>query len=163
METLTHRKLDAPQRPDIVLPALPADERQWIPLSDDVRFHPLQFDITRGGWVNLLKVVPNGQLATHVHPNPVHAYTMQGSWGYLEHDWTANAGDYIYEPPGEVHTLRVGPEGMITLFNTTGCIIYVDADGETTGYDSVHTRIDRARTYYREAGLDLGYLDQIIR
>ena len=161
-----HRLLDAPQVADIVLPALPADERQWIPLNEGVWFHPLQLDITRGAWTNLLKVVPNGRLACHVHPNPVHAYTIQGSWGYLEHDWTARAGDYVYEPPGEVHTLVVGDQGMITIFNTTGSVIYVDVDGDTatpTGYDTVHTRIDAARRHYRDAGLDVGYIDSIIR
>jgi hypothetical protein len=156
--------LDAPQRRDIVVPALPADERQWIPLSDDVHFHPLMFDITRGAWVNLLRVAPNGQLACHVHPNPVHTYTMQGSWRYLEHDWTATAGDYVYEPPGEVHTLVVGAEGMIGMFNTTGALIYVDpSTGAPTGYDTVHTRIDLARRHFREHGLDLAYLDSITR
>jgi len=163
METMSHRLLDAPQLHDIVLPALPADERQWIPLNDEVQVHPLMFDITRGGWVNLLKVVPNGRLACHVHPNPVHAYTLQGSWGYLEHDWTARAGDYVYEPPGEVHTLIVGPEGMVGMFNTTGSVIYVTPDGTPTGYDTVHTRIDLARRHYRSVGLDLGYLDSITR
>ena len=161
--TGTHRLLDAPQVADIVGPALPADERQWIPLNEGVWFHPLQLDIVRGAWTNLLKVVPGGRLACHVHPNPVHAYTLQGSWGYLEHDWTAHAGDYVYEPPGEVHTLVVGDEGMITIFNTTGSVIYVEPDGTPTGYDTVHTRIDAARAHYRSVGLDTSYIDSIIR
>jgi hypothetical protein len=161
--TTPHRLLDAPQVADIVLPALPADERQWVPLNDGVWFHPLQLDITRGSWTNLLKVVPHGRLACHAHPNPVHAYTLQGSWGYLEHDWAAHAGDYVYEPPGEVHTLVVGAEGMITIFNTTGSVIYVDPDGTPTGYDTVHTRIDAARRHYRAVGLDTAHLDSIIR
>lgn len=134
-----HRLLDAPQVADIVGPALPADERQWIPLNDGVWFHPLQLDITRGAWTNLLKVEPNGRLGCHAHPNPVHAYTLQRSWGYLEHDWTARIGDYVYEPPGEVHTLVVGDEGMITIFNTTGSVIYVEPDGTP----AVHSRSGR--------------------
>ena len=31
--------------------------------------------------------------------------TISGKWGYLEHDWVATAGDWIYEAPGEAHTL----------------------------------------------------------
>jgi hypothetical protein len=45
-------------------------------------------------------------------------------------------------------------------------VIYVDVDGDTatpTGYDTVHTRIDAARRHYRDASLDVGYIDSIIR
>ena len=37
----------------------------------------------------------------HYHPQQVFAYTISGKWGYLEHDWTATAGDFVYETPGE--------------------------------------------------------------
>jgi hypothetical protein len=46
------------------------------------------------------------------------AYTISGKWGYLEHDWTATAGDFVYETPGESHTLVAyeHEEPMRTLF-----------------------------------------------
>jgi quercetin dioxygenase-like cupin family protein len=37
----------------------------------------------------------------------VHAFTLRGEWHYLEHDWIAKTGDYVFEPPGETHTLVV--------------------------------------------------------
>ena len=46
-----------------------------------------------------------GLVNRHYHPHQVFAYTISGKWGYLEHEWTATAGDFIYEPPGESHTL----------------------------------------------------------
>ena len=46
-----------------------------------------------------------GLVNRHYHPHEVFAYTISGKWGYLEHDWTATAGDFIYETPGEAHTL----------------------------------------------------------
>jgi 2,4'-dihydroxyacetophenone dioxygenase len=40
----------------------------------------------------------------HYHPRQIFAYTISGTWGYLEHDWVAT-GDWVYEAPGEAHTL----------------------------------------------------------
>jgi hypothetical protein len=30
---------------------------------------------------------------------------MRGHWRYLEHDWTAKPGTFIYEPAGELDAL----------------------------------------------------------
>ena len=38
-----------------------------------------------------------GLVNRHYHPHEVFAYTISGKWGYLEHDWTATAGDFVYE------------------------------------------------------------------
>ena len=46
-----------------------------------------------------------GLVNRHYHPHQVFALTISGKWGYLEHDWTATAGDFVYETPGEGHTL----------------------------------------------------------
>jgi len=35
------------------------------------------------------------------------AITMRGHWRYLEHDWIAKPGTYIFEPAGEAHTLVI--------------------------------------------------------
>lgn len=54
--------------------------------------------------------------------------------------------------PGETHIL-VAPEEceeMITFFNITGCMYYVDADGENIGYEDVFTKIDLRRKHYSE-------------
>ena len=64
-------------------------------------------------------------LSRHRHPQAVHGFVLKGRWRYLEHDWEATEGSYVFEPPGEVHTLTVPadcPE-MITLFNISGAMI----------------------------------------
>ena len=48
---------------------------------------------------------PRGLVNRHYHPHEVFALTLSGKWGYLEHDWTATAGDFVYETHGEAHTL----------------------------------------------------------
>ena len=90
-------------------------------------------------------------------------YVISGRWKYLEHDWTAEEGSFVFEPPGEVHTLTVPadcPE-MITFFNIQGAMIYVDADGRQTGYEDVWTKIDMCRAHYRDNGLGAAYVDAV--
>ena len=77
----------------------------------------------------------------------------------------AEEGSYIFEPPGETHTLVV-PEGcaeMVTLFQVNGSLIYVDPQGAAIGYEDVFTRIEKARAHYAAAGLGEHYVEQFIR
>ena len=91
----------------VVAGVLPADERVWVPQAPNVWFRPLCLNASQGYWVNLLKVTRAGVLSRHRHTNPVHGYVLKGRWHYLEHDWVATEGGYVYEPPGETHTLVV--------------------------------------------------------
>ena len=154
--------------PELVIPdAIPQDERVWVPVDDNVWFRPLCMSASRGYWMNLLKVRRAGVLSRHRHPQPVHGYVIKGSWRYLEHDWIATAGSFVYEPPGEIHTLVVddvvGEPEMITQFNIHGAMIYLDDDGNTTGYEDVFTKIEMCRKHYTAIGLGADYIDQFIR
>ena len=118
-----------------------------------------------GGWCNLLRVRRAGVLSRHRHPMLVVGYVIRGRWKYLEHDWTAEEGSFVFEPPGEVHTLTVPdncPE-MITFFNISGAMIYVDADGRQTGYEDVFTKIEMCRAHYGAVGLGDAFVQQFIR
>ena len=87
-------------------------------------------------------------LAACAYPGcPVHAHTTKGKWGYKEHDWEAGPGTYVFEPPGETHTLVVGEDEMIALFHVTGALLYCDPDDMDTviGYDDVFTKLEKAR------------------
>jgi len=72
--------------------------------------------------MNLLKVTKSGVLLCHRHPNSVHVFVLKGRWHYLEHDWIAEEGSYVFEPPGETHTLVVPDDvdEMITHFQVNG-------------------------------------------
>ena len=151
--------------PEIAVRAIPDDERVWVPQAADVWFRPLLFNTVSGGWCNLLRVRRAGVLSRHRHPMMVVGYVIKGRWKYLEHDWVAEEGSFVYEPPGEVHTLTV-PEDcaeMITFFNIAGAMIYVDDAGRQTGYEDVHTKIEMCRKHYTEVGLGAGYVEQFIR
>src|SRR5947209_8475698 len=121
---------------------LDGDEREWVPQSDTVAFRPLVLNVSQGYYVNILRVRSSGVLSRHRHSGPVHAFTLRGSWRYLEHDWVATPGDYAFEPPGETHTLVVPDDvkEMATLFHVTGGYTYLHPYGEAPGYEGVFTK-----------------------
>ena len=149
----------------VVAPALPEDDRVWVPQAPNIWFRPLVLSVSQGYWVNLLKVTRSGVLSRHRHTNPVHGYVLKGRWHYLEHDWIAEEGGYVYEPPGETHTLVV-PEDcaeMVTLFQVNGIMLYVDPDGNAQGYEDVFSKIEVCRKHYAAIGLGADYVDRFIR
>lgn len=149
----------------VVANALPIDERIWVPQAENVSFRPLCLNRSQGYWVNLLRVRKAGVLSRHRHPQAVHGFVLKGRWRYLEHDWIAEEGSYVFEPPGETHTLVVPDdvEEMITLFQVNGIMSYVDPWGNPTGYEDVFTKIDMCRRHYEEVGLGADYVEQFIR
>ena len=154
-------------QPEIAVQAIPDDERVWVPQAEGVWFRPLLLNTVTGSWCNLLRVRKSGVLSRHVHPSWVTGYVIKGAWRYLEHDWIARAGSFVYEPPGEVHTLvvdeLVGETEMITQFNIHGAMVYVDDAGRQTGYEDVFTKIEMCRRHYVACGLGREYADQFVR
>jgi 2,4'-dihydroxyacetophenone dioxygenase len=166
MASSSHSPSTHPLSPmEIVARAIPEDERVWVSQAPDVWFRPLMLNSVNGQWCNLLRVRRAGVLSRHRHPAPVHGFVLKGSWRYREHDWIAHAGDYVFEPPGETHTLIVPddvPE-MITFFNISGCMYYVDDEGRNTGFEDVFSKIDMCRAHYAQIGLGSEYVDQFVR
>jgi 2,4'-dihydroxyacetophenone dioxygenase len=150
---------------ELAVPALPSEERMWVPQAEGVDFRPLLLNTVTGQWCNLLRVTRSGIVSRHRHPSAVFGYVIRGHWKYDEHAWTAEEGSFVYEPPGEVHTLRVPSDcsEMITFFNISGAMIYLDEDGRHIGYEDVHTKIDMCRAHYAAVGLGDDYVDQFIR
>lgn len=151
--------------PDLVLQAVPEDNRLWVPQTETVSFRPILFDVSNGYWINVLRVTRSGQLNRHLHPAPVYGYVIKGSWRYLEHDWVAREGGFVYEPPGEVHTLVVDEdvEEMMTLFHVQGTLIYMDEANNQVGYDDVHTKLALAQKHFEAVGLGADYVSQFVR
>lgn len=142
-----------------------SDPRVWVPLAEHISVRPLQFNVTLGQYTHVMRVTKAGMIARHRHSGGVHAWVFKGRWLYLEHEWIAEAGSYIFEPPGETHTLVVpdGCDEMVTLFQVNGGLTYVDPQGAVTGYDDVFTRIEKARAHYAAVGLGEDYVEQFIR
>ncbi|MDP9369566.1 MAG: 2,4'-dihydroxyacetophenone dioxygenase family protein [Chloroflexota bacterium] len=143
---------------DLGLPdqAIQADELPWVPQGDRVWFKPLRFDLANGRWVNLLKVTEQGKVNRHRHAGgQVLGFVTQGSWRYLERDWVARRGTFVYEPPGDIHTLVVeGAEEMQTLFLLEGVIQYLDDDDNVISQDDVFTKLERYLAYCKREGIE---------
>ena len=149
----------------VVANAIPDDDRLWVPQSENVWFRPLCLNRSQGYWMNILKGRKSGVLSRHRHPAAVHGFVLKGRWKYLEHDWEATAGSYVFEPPGETHTLVVPDdvEEMITFFQVNGVMIHVDPWGEATAYEDVFTKIDMCKKHFEAAGLGADFVEQFIR
>jgi quercetin dioxygenase-like cupin family protein len=166
----THTAFDPPvlghlgMRPELVV--LPVtDERVWIELEPSVWFRPLFFDMNTGAHGEVLRVRKGGVLSRHRHPSPVHGFVIRGEWRYLEHTWRAVEGSYVFEPPGEVHTLTVDGdcEEMQTVFFIQGPVLYIDdADAVVHVEDNVGL-IELCKTEYEKVGLGADFVDQFIR
>ncbi|MBO0882458.1 MAG: 2,4'-dihydroxyacetophenone dioxygenase family protein [Mycobacterium sp.] len=150
---------------ELAFPAVPEDDRVWVPQAPNVWFRPLMFNTVIGQWCNLLKVTKSGIVSRHRHPGAVFGYVIKGKWHYFEHDWMAEEGSFVYEPPGEIHTLEVPADcdEMITFFNISGAMIYLDESNELTGWEDVFSKIDMCRAHYERNGLGADYLNQLIR
>ncbi len=144
------------------------NDRLWVPYAEGVWFQPCQFNVTTGGFSVILKGMPGAQLGVHYHVGTVRGYTLRGHWRYLEHDWIAKPGTFIYEPAGEAHTLVVmedSPEPAVIMFMVEGGLVYLDkpVDGGFAALEDGFSLLEHCRNYYREAGLDLSELDTRIR
>ena len=115
--------------------------------------------------MTLLKVRKSGILSQHRHPQPVHRPVLKGKWHYLEHDWVADEGSYVFEPPGETHTLVVprDVEQMVTFFQVIGAMVYVDPQGNTLGYEDVFSKNFLFKKHYENIGLGGDYIAKYIR
>jgi 2,4'-dihydroxyacetophenone dioxygenase len=129
--------------------AIDINKIPWVPQSDRVWFKPIRFNLASGQWINLLKITPGGKVNRHRHSGgQVMAYTIQGKWHYIERDWVAEPGTFVYEPPGDIHTLVIdGEEEMITLFILEGVIQYLDDKDQVFYQDDVFTKLKLYREY----------------
>lgn len=150
-------------RQDIEDTLVLAEDVPWVPQgSDRVWFKPLRISLSRGSWTNILKVTESGVVNRHRHLSDVEGYVLQGSWHYLEHDWRAHPGSFVYEPPGDVHTLIADVEGdtpMLTLFTIHGPIEYVDEHGQLVRVETAETKLQRYRDHCQSAGIEARELD----
>jgi 2,4'-dihydroxyacetophenone dioxygenase len=141
------------------------DDRFYVPLTETVSTRPLLIVPSQNRWCDVLMAKGAGLVNRHYHPHAVFAYTISGKWSYLEHDWVATAGDFVYEAPGEAHTLvaHESHEPMKVHFNVTGPLIWLDEHGATTGVFDVFDYIALCKAHYYKVGLGAARVDALIR
>jgi len=152
--------------PEAYVPDAPfADERYFVPFSETVSSRPLWIAPAQNKWADILYAKGAGLVNRHYHPHEVFAYTISGKWGYLEHEWIATAGDFVYESPGEGHTLvsYEHEDPMRVFFIVTGPLIWLDDKGEGAGHFDVFDYLDMCRTHYDAVGLGADMIDALVR
>jgi 2,4'-dihydroxyacetophenone dioxygenase len=85
----------------------------FVPYGEGVEAQLLQVDLAVGLWVVRTRFRPGTTLERHRHTGDVFAFTLCGSWRYLEYPAINSAGSYLYEPAGSIHQLQ-------TLHSNTG-------------------------------------------
>ncbi|BBH20037.1 cupin [Paenibacillus baekrokdamisoli] len=135
------------------------DELPWVPFNEgeaNCYFKPLRFDLTTGSWTYLFKIKSNQVLTRHRHTGGcVVGYNLQGIWRYEGREWLAKPGTFIFEPPGDIHTLITEDEEVITLFILGGSLQYFDDNNQIIGQDDVFTVLKKYRDYCDENVLEI--------
>lgn len=142
-----------------------ADERYYVPFTETVSSRPLWISPQQNRWCDVLMAKGAGLVNRHYHPHEVFAYTISGKWGYLEHEWTATAGDFIYETPGEAHTLVAydHPEPMRVMFIVKGPLLWLDEQGKSVGHFDVHDYIAISKVHYEKMGFGADAITALFR
>jgi 2,4'-dihydroxyacetophenone dioxygenase len=142
------------------VPAVP-----FIPYSEDVLIKLLRVDPVSGQLCVILSAPGGTQLGTHRHYGSVVVYTMKGAWRYLEHDWVARAGDFVYETAGSSHTFVVEPgETTEAFIIVEGALEFIDEDGNTIAIEDWRSMYSRYLDYCEQEGLepvDLARFDDV--
>lgn len=86
------------------------EELPFVSLGDGTHVQLFQVDFESGLWVVRTKFEAGVTIPTHKHTGEVFAFTLGGSWKYLEYPEVNTAGSYLYEPAGSIHTLTVPAE-----------------------------------------------------
>jgi 2,4'-dihydroxyacetophenone dioxygenase len=157
-------KLDA--LPEVYTNCAPGgDERYFVPFNETVSSKPLWISPSSNRWCDILMAKGAGLVNRHYHPHEVFSFTVSGKWGYLEHDWTATAGDFVYEAPGEAHTLVAYEhhDPMKVFFVVKGPLIWLDEKGAACGHFDVHDYIQLCREHYEKVGIGADFVKTLFR
>ena len=127
------------------------DELPFIGFPDGTEMQVLQVDLSVGVWVVRSRFPAGTTQQTHKHTGHVYAFTIAGSWYYLESaDAVNRTGSYLFEPAGSVHTLHVpetNAEVTDVWFTIYGALLNMDAAGTIESVSDAHSVL----SYYRHA------------
>lgn len=120
-----------------------------VKIGDGVAIQLLQVDFDHNIRVTRARLDPGLKLRTHIHTGHVFAWTLSGTWKYIEYPESSEANSYLYEPAGSAHTLMVpqdSPGPADVIFIVHGSNIELGAKGEFEGATDAATI---ARAYLR--------------
>jgi 2,4'-dihydroxyacetophenone dioxygenase len=138
------------------LPAVghvPADALPWAQWADTIWVKILRVDESNGLYVMHARFGAGTELPRHRHFGPVSGWTLNGRWRYLEYDWVATAGDYVFEASGSTHTL-VAEEDTEVVFSIEGGLVMLGPNDELWMYEDHLTARERYYLALQLKGID---------
>lgn len=129
-------------------------ESPWVPFGPNAAIRHLLFDTRHNVFSNILWIKSAGVIGTHKHRGTVAMVCLEGSARYLEYDWVARPGDFIYETPGLIHTLVSDDPNGVKLFGwLQGPLEFYDDRGNFVETLDVWWYINHYENYCREHGI----------
>lgn len=128
----------------------------FVPYQEGVTFQLIQVDIEAGFFVVRVRGEPGRTIQRHKHTGEIFAFTLAGSWKYLEYPEINTAGSFLYEPAGSVHTLHfpdTNNEVTDVWFVLHGANLNLDAEGNVESVLDAATALAVYHAGCREAGL----------
>lgn len=128
----------------------------WVEIGIGIQFKFLSINESTGAYTMLTRYPPGTQLPPHRHSGNVFAYTLQGRWRYLEHDFIAGPGHIAHEMANSSHTLKVlddNTEDMILLTYMNGDLITYDEQGNIWAIDDAQTQLANYLRMAKEQGI----------
>lgn len=119
------------------IPGIPAalhraeEDLPFVAYQEGVVFQLLHANVEAGLWVIRVRFQPGVTIQRHKHTGEVFAFTVKGSWNYLEYPEVNTPGSYLFEPAGSVHTLHVpasNSEVTDVWFAIRGANLNLDAE-----------------------------------
>jgi quercetin dioxygenase-like cupin family protein len=128
----------------------------FVPYQEQVVFQLLHVNTETGLWVVRVRFEPGVTIQRHRHTGEVFAFTIRGSWRYLEYPEVNVAGSYLYEPAGAIHTLHVpasNKEVTDVWFAIRGANLNLDVSGNVEAVLDAATVLEIYRGQCKEKGL----------
>ena len=120
-----------------------------VKIGEGVAIQLLQVDLDHNIRVLRARLDPGLRMRTHIHTGHVFAWTLSGTWKYIEYPESSEANSYLYEPAGSAHTLVVPPESKEpadVIFIVHGSNIELGATGV---FEGATDAVTIARAYLR--------------
>ncbi|SEB19205.1 alpha/beta fold hydrolase [Variovorax sp. YR216] len=127
----------------------------FAPYSDTIFLKLIKVDPVSGQWITLLKLPPHTELPMHHHAGTVMVWTIAGQWKYIEHDWVAGPGSFVFETAGSRHTpISVGEDEVITLNIVQGDWNLMSPEGAVLAIENWKLMMDRYLNFCRSQDIE---------
>ena len=107
------------------LPVVPED-RPWIPTFYGEQKY-IRLSLATGEWVLFARIKPGQQVPYHKHHGGLNLYVLEGELNFVDEDWVAGPGTYVFEPPGNTH-VELSDKGVLMLAWSQGPLEFLNPD-----------------------------------